>query len=413
MMVQQFAPIRIFYFPQSQTFSIFLSKRQHKSQTSHMQQPSAGGNGNPSWPHPQTQTLISANNRVTLMFSEDQRTAGGGVGQISVCLTCGVDYRAFVAGASFCFNNQPHQFSCPVIIPQPQPLPNHQFQAVQYVPVAFVQPTMEPQIDPSPQKFVYSQQAPQFVPFAGGPPPPVVASAPPVSFQLFLDRKMDLNARMDFIRNHYLHAAMKGLLRQCIDYKVFDDPMNRLFSPDAKQRIPLGLILPAMGLMNPAIATQRFGYLDVDEVLLMHNKDVALSQDTHASRRLQKKLDPLIRDMELVTEQISSFRPLIYNEHFSRLFLFKAGHKLMQVEFYLSSKDVLKSDTKRKNLPDDALKIMQNWFGEHKDHPYPTAAEKQSFAEQGGITLSQVEYWFVNARSRSNIGQQKQQSRKN
>ncbi|KAE9177661.1 hypothetical protein PF002_g24251, partial [Phytophthora fragariae] len=44
--------------------------------------------------------------------------------------------------------------------------------------------------------------------------------------------------------------------------------------------------------------------------------------------------------------------------------------------------------------------LMHDWFEHNLHHPYPTEEEKEWLAQQGGITLEQVNNWFINTRGR-------------
>ena len=56
-----------------------------------------------------------------------------------------------------------------------------------------------------------------------------------------------------------------------------------------------------------------------------------------------------------------------------------------------------------------ALQVMNNWYEAHLDNPYPTKEQKESLAEEGGISVSQVKSWFANKRNRSNNTRPKKQ----
>lgn len=61
-----------------------------------------------------------------------------------------------------------------------------------------------------------------------------------------------------------------------------------------------------------------------------------------------------------------------------------------------------RSKIQRKQLlPDSAVDIMNEWFDDHFNNPYPTLEEKERMAKQGGITVKQVTAWFSNRRNRS------------
>lgn len=55
---------------------------------------------------------------------------------------------------------------------------------------------------------------------------------------------------------------------------------------------------------------------------------------------------------------------------------------------------------RRANLNKTAKELLRVWFEAHVHHPYPTEEEKEWLARQGGITLDQVNNWFINTRGR-------------
>ena len=52
-------------------------------------------------------------------------------------------------------------------------------------------------------------------------------------------------------------------------------------------------------------------------------------------------------------------------------------------------------------LPDEAVDILNEWFDEHVNNPYPQAEEKERLANLGNISVKQVNAWFSNRRNRS------------
>ncbi|RHY33221.1 hypothetical protein DYB32_001790 [Aphanomyces invadans] len=55
---------------------------------------------------------------------------------------------------------------------------------------------------------------------------------------------------------------------------------------------------------------------------------------------------------------------------------------------------------KRTNLSTDAKRLLRTWFDANFHHPYPTEEEKERFRREGGITMDQVNNWFINTRVR-------------
>ena len=57
--------------------------------------------------------------------------------------------------------------------------------------------------------------------------------------------------------------------------------------------------------------------------------------------------------------------------------------------------------SRKHQLPDQALSILNEWFDDHVNNPYPTLEEKEKLASKGDISVKQVNAWFSNRRNRS------------
>jgi len=55
---------------------------------------------------------------------------------------------------------------------------------------------------------------------------------------------------------------------------------------------------------------------------------------------------------------------------------------------------------KRGIFPKQATNIMRTWLFQNLTHPYPSEEQKKSLAGQTGLTILQVNNWFINARRR-------------
>ena len=62
---------------------------------------------------------------------------------------------------------------------------------------------------------------------------------------------------------------------------------------------------------------------------------------------------------------------------------------------------IAESGRKKKGLPQKATRLLNEWFDQHLDHPYPTEQEKRLLSARGDLTVEQVSRWFANKRSRS------------
>lgn len=54
----------------------------------------------------------------------------------------------------------------------------------------------------------------------------------------------------------------------------------------------------------------------------------------------------------------------------------------------------------RENFSADATNTLRQWFADHFDDPYPTAAEKTELSQKTGLTYEQIQHWFINTRMR-------------
>jgi hypothetical protein len=55
----------------------------------------------------------------------------------------------------------------------------------------------------------------------------------------------------------------------------------------------------------------------------------------------------------------------------------------------------------RKTISPEVIEIMQEWYNQNFDHPYPSDETVRDLASRGGITVTQVKKWFANKRVRS------------
>ncbi|CAH8488916.1 unnamed protein product [Heterobilharzia americana] len=60
----------------------------------------------------------------------------------------------------------------------------------------------------------------------------------------------------------------------------------------------------------------------------------------------------------------------------------------------------LKRQKKRGIFPKVATNIMRAWLFQHLTHPYPSEEQKKQLAQDTGLTILQVNNWFINARRR-------------
>jgi hypothetical protein len=76
------------------------------------------------------------------------------------------------------------------------------------------------------------------------------------------------------------------------------------------------------------------------------------------------------------------------------------NEKYLTKVFSLQESVLLRSK-KRGNLPKHATNILKAWLFSNFLHPYPSETEKLELSQQTGLTITQINNWFINARVRT------------
>lgn len=100
-------------------------------------------------------------------------------------------------------------------------------------------------------------------------------------------------------------------------------------------------------------------------------------------------VSPFERDqiMKNVTSKFQALLQNIKDKYLSKVFSLQES--------------VLMRSKKRGNLPKQATNILKTWLFSNFLHPYPSEAEKLELSQQTGLTITQINNWFINARVRT------------
>lgn len=74
--------------------------------------------------------------------------------------------------------------------------------------------------------------------------------------------------------------------------------------------------------------------------------------------------------------------------------------KRLDAKNVMSIANTLLSKRKSVKLPDASVATLKVWWNDNLVWPYPSDDEKQRLAKAAGLSSSQVNYWFINARKR-------------
>ncbi len=95
-------------------------------------------------------------------------------------------------------------------------------------------------------------------------------------------------------------------------------------------------------------------------------------------------------------EQENQVKVLQFEEELTRLLEGIQQECELMLQEMISKKAVRKNQ----NLPKQALDVLQSWFLEHVDRPFPNQQEKDELARRTNLTLNQINNWFINKRGR-------------
>jgi hypothetical protein len=204
--------------------------------------------------------------------------------------------------------------------------------------------------------------------------------------------------REQMIKSHFLFQPLKRVLQQTakLSGSVIPEIMSQLsHSCDL-----------VMDKLAPLI-----GSLDVDEVLLMEEQTESKSKKKLKMKKsilpdvVDHDISKMQKQMEDLIEQIEDTRPLLENERSSRIQAIRFPTRIVaaatkQDRVQLKAIAKKKKENKKRTLPENAILLMKDWLDAHIQDPYPSLEEKKKFSIEGNITLQQVDYWFVNMRSR-------------
>eukprot|EP01028_Stygiella_incarcerata_P000338 TRINITY_DN1037_c0_g1_i2.p1 TRINITY_DN1037_c0_g1~~TRINITY_DN1037_c0_g1_i2.p1 ORF type:complete len:451 (+),score=132.67 TRINITY_DN1037_c0_g1_i2:165-1355(+) len=114
------------------------------------------------------------------------------------------------------------------------------------------------------------------------------------------------------------------------------------------------------------------------------------------------RLESLLRkqaEVRPVSQDERRLRVISIHRRFS-LLLASLKDKYISRIFYLQESQLLRTK-KRGNLPKHAINLLKTWLFQHFLHPYPSEEEKKELSSQTGLTMTQLNNWFINARVRT------------
>lgn len=126
---------------------------------------------------------------------------------------------------------------------------------------------------------------------------------------------------------------------------------------------------------------------------LLLGESGAFAADIERTERLLREWGT--RQVSLLTERLPTSP-----EPSSKMYSDSTGLSPMLAAYGLDLSGTYGPPKRRANLTKTTKEVLRVWFEEHVHHPYPTEGEKEWLAKEGGITVEQVNNWFINTRGR-------------
>jgi transcriptional regulator with PAS, ATPase and Fis domain len=119
----------------------------------------------------------------------------------------------------------------------------------------------------------------------------------------------------------------------------------------------------------------------------------------------QEQLLIYFRQLLKKQKQPSTINPIITlsRQYFQSPTTINKSNKMQHLTMssFVNPNLIRKNRGSSRGLPFGAAATLKQFYQENKDYPYPTIEQKQELAMRTGVTIYQVNNWFVNRRSRA------------
>uniref|UniRef100_A0A7I5EDX6 Homeobox domain-containing protein n=1 Tax=Haemonchus contortus TaxID=6289 RepID=A0A7I5EDX6_HAECO len=207
--------------------------------------------------------------------------------------------------------------------------------------------------------------------------------------EVFLERKETIRTRLD--PTVYDFKARRLLVRANSMLRALEDPV----------------------LSESAAGAQAAGKLDV----VYRRRLLELRNLLHSHLYyLQQGCQHIILEFHRVMRNQQVLRPIDEQDIMLAFGSIRYKHELMESEtseviagsLMMVQRRMADARKRRHNFDREVIGILQEYYDDHSDHPYPNEDEKHLLAARCHISVQQVSNWFGNRRIRSKKSQRSQ-----
>ena len=223
---------------------------------------------------------------------------------------------------------------------------------------------------------------------------------------------------MDSLKKQYVKKGDKqtssgGLKRKRQEQEQQDQDKNNILLANSNASIISKLL--SSGILNQMLLQQKQNTGALNQNQAAKPKPDSLSKPADTETEKYKNYNDIIKAYASslngdANRMNDSDAAAMADELYKNLCKKPREVELNETETFESSNGSEAKTRKSKSLPEQATKIMKDWFDAHSAHPYPTDEERREMATKGDINENQVKAWFANRRNRTSNTKSKKKS---
>jgi len=216
----------------------------------------------------------------------------------------------------------------------------------------------------------------------------------------------DIQEKKNYVQKHRLQQHMLQIVEYCRNEGIIPNLPPNLYTPPQQQTdYSLNEFLETQGIECPeddAVVSKEDDEFTFKLVQLKSAYNEELEKLNRVCNDFISKLQAVLQDqakMRVVTPQELSAKSLVIQQKFDFV-RNQLRTNVCNAILVLQKQYNHQSKKRRRSLSKRATDILNQWFFDHINDPYPSDEEKSMLAAQCVLSMNQVNNWFGNKRIR-------------